>query len=1021
MGDKIYISGEDRSQERCKGESGGVTKLEDLVKISKTLSQEQRSELIELLYEFKDIFVTPDNPLRAGSVKIKPVDIDVGDSKPIFEPIRRFPAHIREEINRQVKKLLKMGVIVESRSPWSANVVLVRKPTKKVQYRLCVNLRLVNKAVKTEDSYPLPHITTFLNAISGAQFISVVDCSNSFFQIPLSEKAQNILSFSTEDGSWKFTSMPFGYKHASMIYQRAMESLVVGELKYRKVLPFIDDLCTFSKTWKEHLADLRVLFSRLRDKGYQLGAEKCQFGFKEIAYVGHLVGKNGIRPDPEKIIPFKKYPVPQTVKQVKSFLGAAGFFRKFIKSFAAVAEPLTRLTRKDIKWEWGVDQKDSFEKLKSALISKPILCHPDWDRDFYLEVDGSSISVGGQLTQRDDLGRTRVVCYLSKKLSDTQSRWKIVEIETYACIWCMDQLRQYITGKKFFLITDHMNIKWLHNVKGPSKLWRWRILMSEFDYEIIHKPGASNKVPDALSRVAIHNISGEESHSGKTELYLPSVDEFRESQRRDSFYGKIIKFLGGKINGDQKIYSFLREGKYFISGDTGLLMYTKGEEQPRIVVPPSMRYNLLKLFHDTETFGHNSRTKMYKKMSERFFYKGMLVDIGSYIRGCFLCKTIKSAPPFFQGYLELFPPSHVGQYVECDICGPFPRTVVGNVYVVVLCDRLSKWVEFIPTPDIRADTVADIIIENWIFRYGVMQILLTDRGSNFTSDLIKNVCKNMNIQLNHAMVLNHRSTGQVERIMKFITNYIAMFVEKSHTNWCSYIQSAAYVYRTSIIPSVGYTPAELTFGRKLNLPIDTLLGKYKEGSGDIDTYHKNLCEKLDRSVKNALSVQERTDNSKKLYHDRHQLDVKFNVDDLVLLYSEPKPTGGRAKKLMAKFTGPHRVIEVLSNLNYKIEEVKGGKQQIVHVRRLLKFDTYKNNMNSGDQKSGVDGDDETDSNSRVCVEINKILDKRVTAWGVEFLALYKNGIKKWVEPIWVPINLRREFERTDRQKRANRR
>ena len=447
-------------------------------------------------------------------------------------------------------------------------------------------------------------------------------------------------------------------------------------------------------------------------------------------------------------------------------------------------------------------------------------------------------------------------------------------------------------------------------------------------------------------------------------------------------------------------------------------------DPPRIIVPAGLRHNLLKIFHESESMGgHVSRTKMYDKFVRRFWYRGVSSDISRFCRSCFLCRTIKPSPPYNQGYLELFPPSEVGEYVECDIFGPLPRTISGSAYIVVLVDRLSRWVEFIATPDIRTETVCDVIVNEWIFRYGVMKILLTDRGSQFTSDLLQKICKKLDIKLNIATASNHRAVGTAERLMKYLANFLAMFVNKSHTNWDSFLGSASFIYRTSVVPSIGHTPAELTFGRQLRLPVDLMFGKYDPAEPNIDDYYNKLCRKMDISFKNALQVQKRTDLDKKKFHDRHQINIKFAVDDLVLFYTEPKSGGGLTKKFKAKFSGPHRIKSVISDLNYEIVELKSGKTQIVHIRRLLKYEPFKDEFQRDNSEclSGTEGGDEMENVGQSLVTIKKVIAKRTTQYGPEFLAVFSNGIQKWVEPLWIPHNLREEFERQDRQNRADKR
>ncbi|KAL0128551.1 hypothetical protein PUN28_003706 [Cardiocondyla obscurior] len=273
-----------------------------------------------------------------------------------------------------------------------------------------------------------------------------------------------------------------------------------------EIFVYLDDIVLYSSSLTEHAIKFEKLTARIRQANLKFQPDKCEFLRKEVTYLGHIIGKDGVKPDPKKIEAVQNFPVPKSPKNVKQFLGLAGYYRRFIKGFSKIAKPLTNLLKKEEEFKWGEKEQECFEILKEALCKEPILQYPDFTKPFLLTTDASGIAIGGILSQ-GTIGKDQPISYASRVLNDAEKNYSTIEKELLAIVYCVQHFRPYLYGKKFILITDHKPLTWLNKLKDPtSRLARWRIKLSEYEYEIIYKPGKINANADALSRNPITGV-----------------------------------------------------------------------------------------------------------------------------------------------------------------------------------------------------------------------------------------------------------------------------------------------------------------------------------------------------------------------------------------------------------------------------------------------------------------------------------------------------------------------------------
>lgn len=463
------------------------------------LNQVERESIESLVEQSADRFQIPDEPLEATTYAQH--EIHTTDNVPIHTKQYRFPPAHKEEINRQVQDLLKNGIVKNSISPYNSPVLIVpKKPDSKgnKRYRMVIDYRNLNEKT-IGDAYPLPNITEILDQLGGAKYFSIFDLASGFHQIPMGTKDAEKTAFSTPYGHYQFNRMPFGLKNAPATFQRLMNNVLTG-LQGQELFVYLDDIVIYAASIREHEIKFLKLIKRLRDANLKLQPDKCEFLRHEVTYLGHVIGEDGVKPDPNKISAVQNFPVPKNPKNIKQFLGLAGYYRRFIPNFSKVAKPLTDLLKKDKPFKWELTQTKAFEILKEALCKKPILQYPDFTKPFILTTDASGLAIGGILSQ-GEVGKDLPIAYASRLLNVHEQKYSTIEKECLAIIYSVSHFRPYLYGRKFTIITDHKPLVWLHSVKDPSsRLWKWKHKLSEYEYKIEYKAGKINLNADALSR-----------------------------------------------------------------------------------------------------------------------------------------------------------------------------------------------------------------------------------------------------------------------------------------------------------------------------------------------------------------------------------------------------------------------------------------------------------------------------------------------------------------------------------------
>lgn len=482
------------------------------------LPEEWRKRVSEKLNTYTDVFAHHD--LDFGHATKVKHHIKLKDDTPFKQRPRMIHPRDLEAVRRHLKSLLEAGVIRESESPYSSPIVVVRK--KNGDVRLCIDYRKLNSQT-IKDAYALPNVEEAFSALTGSKWFSVMDLKSGYYQIEMEEEDKHKTAFVCPLGFWEFNRMPQGITNAPSTFQRLMEKCM-KDINLKEVLVFLDDLIVFSASLEEHEARLLTVLQRLRENGLKLSPEKCKFFQSRVRYLGHIVSRDGVETDPEKVSALKTWPRPQTLKELRSFLGFSGYYRRFVQDYSKIVKPLTNLTagyppsrkngkkpakkvtylnpKEPFSERWTPACQHAFECIIDRLTSAPVLGFADPKVPYELHTDASAIGLGAVLYQLQE-GQQRVIAYASRGLSKSEARYPAHKLEFLALKWAIvEKFQDYLYGNTFTVVTDNNPLTYiLTSAKLDAVGYRWLASLSTFDFNIKYRAGSQNQDADALSRI----------------------------------------------------------------------------------------------------------------------------------------------------------------------------------------------------------------------------------------------------------------------------------------------------------------------------------------------------------------------------------------------------------------------------------------------------------------------------------------------------------------------------------------
>ena len=569
---------------------------------------------------------------------------------------------------------------------------------------------------------------------------------------------------------------------------------MLAGLHWETCLVYLDDIIVCGKTFEEMVKNLDEVFSRLQQAGLKLKARKCHLFAQRVEFLGHIISEEGVSTDPKKTECIRNWPIPSTVKEVRSFLGFCSYYRRFIFRFAEIAKPLHKLTEKSERFKWTEECLEAFQNLKSKLINAPILAHPDFSQSFILDVDACDQSIGGVISQVIN-GEERPVAFASRTLTKTERSYCVTRKEMLSLVNFVKHFKHYLYGRKFLVRTDHSSLKWLMNFKNPEgQIARWIEVLASYDMKVQHRPGRQHGNADGVSRIPCTQCG---RHDGKERVNVLDCSDSRNLdlktlQDEDRDIALLKGWLESGVRPDSKdtssesyvVKALLGQWKNLELHD-GLLVrrYEDSDTNRTIrqaIVPQSKRREVLKFSHDVQTSGHLGMMKTMSKVRQNYYWPGVSQDAKIYVSGCEICQKGKEPIPSKRAPMQVARSGYPMERIAVDIMGELPETERGNKYVLVVSDYFTKWTECYPMPNMEAVTVAKLLVEQLFTRFGVPEQIHSDQGRQFESNLFAEMCKLLQIDKTRTTPYHPQSDGMVERFNKTLCAMLRAYIDENH-------------------------------------------------------------------------------------------------------------------------------------------------------------------------------------------------------------------------------------------------
>jgi hypothetical protein len=942
----------------------------------KGIGKKDRKEIRNLLNKHKGYFARKINFRKTNKV-ITPYKIRLKEnSSPVIEAMGRLSPDRQEEIDKSIQDLADRGLIEEGNGAWRSRVLLVKKPDG--SWRTTIDYRKLN-SLTIPDSYPMPRIDDMLDRLNGSKYFSKLDMTDGFWQILLDEESKEYTGFATTSKFWQWKVLPMGAMNSPSAFQRAMDQ-VLGELKWKSVMCYVDDLIIFSKTIEEHLVHIEEVLNKLKEAGVYSKLGKCQFGVKEIKFLGHVVSSEGIKADSDKVKAIQGLPTPKDEKAMSRFLGMAGFYRKYIKNFSARTINMRNLTRNEVQYVWNKECEKEFKDIKGALSSSPVMAYPNFKKKFILSTDASYSGLGATLSQMGDSGE-QVIAYASRSLNQNEKNYGVTKLEALGVVWAIDLFKVYLQDNKFDLITDHKALVKFKEMKDTNPtLERWSIKISQYDFDIFHREGKKHENVDCLSRDPVDLVM----NIGIEEIAV----EQQSSEEMRRLYEKVIReglivFEENTEDIEERELRISKRDSLVIKKDGRIFRryYLKEDKKDRLCIPKKY---IPKVLAETHNHHHFNTKKTYEELKDKVWWDGMYKDTKIYCDSCKKCGARNSPAGNQKGIIKMVDVTRKGEMIAIDLMTPGPETREGNKHVLVITEYATKYALAIPIPDKTAITVAKTLWDRWICIFGCPEKLISDNGGEFTGeDICKALIQVSNIKHQTTTPYNPRANGQVERFNKTLANSLAKKVGKDQVTWDQYVATVCMAYNITKHSATGVTPAYLMFGQEIRTPLDHLIDMNLEEKFDIkkwkDEKIPTMLERLKVAQEKRKTIQEKNMERK----NKDKVNKIYKEGEKVWVREEPRTDKDKKehKKLRSPWIGPFTIgktdIQKYGNtykVSRKIADME--EERVINISNLKDYVERPDWMKTEEERKEETDDEEKKEEKTVEMEIEVIPEER---------------------------------------------
>ena len=735
------------------------------------------------------------------------------DAVPTRQKLRRVPLSLRETVSQELKTLVENDIIEPiQESDWVSNIVTVQKPNGSL--RLCLDLRDLNSSIVTTQ-YPLPHMDEVFLNLKDCSIYSVIDLKHAFLQVPLHSESRPLTAFITHEGLFQYKRIPFGLASAPCAFQKLMTE-ILGNRKGVQI--FMDDVLIGGSTQTEHDERLKYVVETLHAAGFSLNTEKSKTSLSEIKFMGHIISEAGIRPDPDKVESIESAPPPKTPQEVKSFLGMTAFYAKFVPNYSKVTEPLLKLTRKAVAWEWLDAQQKAYKSLLQYIKERTTLSVFDPEKSTEIQVDASSSGLGAALCQRDSENNTHIIAFASRTLTQAEKNYAVIEREALAISFAVQKWKTFLWGTEFQIHTDHRPLVSIFNSRDTLRvnlrISRFVTHLLPYNYSVHYKPGSENVIADFLSRVTSLQTCSEPSCDGDmtvnsilSELTV-SRDEMIKATESDAEMRLIKKWLCGSqlSKSEDRILSKYQSVKHELTFANEVLM--RGTDQ--VVPPRSLRKELIQIAHEA----HQGIQRTCQQLRLQFWWPQLQSDVQTFIINCHECNDSSKTTRFVKS--EPVPsdiPVQPWSKLGIDIIGPMYELPHNYRYAITLMDYTSRFPYIQFSSDTNTETVIRFLTSVFAIE-GLPRILVSDNGPQFLSKEFSDFLSRNDILHHRTPVYFAAANGLIERFNRTIKSQISI-ARGQGGNFQKYISNFLASYRSTPHPATHKTPSSVLHGREM--------------------------------------------------------------------------------------------------------------------------------------------------------------------------------------------------------------
>ncbi|GJZ26388.1 reverse transcriptase domain-containing protein [Tanacetum coccineum] len=824
-------------------------------------SEKKRLEDVPIVQDFPEVF-PEDLPGLPPTRQVEfQIDLVPGAAPVARAPYRLAPSELKE-LSEQLKELSDKGFI---------------RPNK---------------------TFPATEIDDLFDQLQGSSVYSKIDLRSGYHQLRVREEDISKTAFRTRYGHYEFQVMPFGLTNAPAVFMDLMNRVCKPYLD-KFVIVFIDDILIYSKNEQEHKEHLKQILELLKKEELYAKFSKCEFWIPKVQFLGHVIDSEGIHVDPAKIESIKDWTSPKSPTEIRQFLGLAGYYRRFIEGFSKIAKPMTKLTQKKVKFEWGDKQEAAFQLLKKKLCSAPILALPEGSEDFIAYCDASKKGLGAVLMQRE-----KVISYASRQLKIHEKNYTTHDLELGAMVFALKIWRHYLYGTKCTVFTDHKSLQHILDQKELNmRQRRWLELLSDYDCDIRYHPGKANVVADALSRKEREPPLRVRALVMTISLDLPKqiLSAQTEARKPENIKSEDV---GGMLVENAKFPEAIREQKLEPRADGTLCL------NGRSWLPcyGDLRTIIMHESHKSKYSIHPGSDKMYQDMKKLYWWPNMKADIATYVNKCLTCAKVKAEHQRPSGLLvQPKIPEWKWDNITMDFVTKLPKTSQGYDTIWVIVDRLTKSAIFTPMRETDPlDKLARLYLKEVVTRHGIPVSIICDRDPRFASNFWRSLQNALGTNLDMSTAYHPQTDGQSERTIQTLEDMLRACAIDFGKGWVNHLPLVEFSYNNSYHASIKAAPFEALYGRKCRSPVC-----WTE-VGEAQILGPELIQETTEKIIQIKQRMQAARDRQKSYADLKRKPMEFQVGDKVMLKVSPWKgvvRFGKRGKLNPRYVGPFKVLE----------------------------------------------------------------------------------------------------------------